>query len=80
MPGQPAALARCSGVVPRRFTLENRRLPLALPQSFGRLRNAYVFRCNPLSTTLFRAAIENSLPFVQNLWTLRLPCGNMRKS
>jgi hypothetical protein len=43
MPGQPAALARSSEVVPRRLTLENRRLPLALPQSFGRLRNAYVF-------------------------------------
>jgi hypothetical protein len=29
--------------VPRQFTLENRRLPLALPQSFGKLRKSHVF-------------------------------------
>jgi len=34
--------------VPRRFTLKNRRLSLALPQSFSRLRNAHVL----LPTTL----------------------------
>ena len=28
--------------IPRRFTLVNRRLPLALPQSFGKLRNFHV--------------------------------------
>ena len=34
-PGQPVALARVFWNVPRQFTLENHRLPLALPQSFG---------------------------------------------
>ena len=38
-PRQPVALARVFWSVPRQFTLENRRLPLALPQSFGKLRN-----------------------------------------
>jgi len=42
-PGQPVALvAPLSGGL-RRFTLENRRLPLAQPQSFGSFRNAHVF-------------------------------------
>jgi hypothetical protein len=77
-PGQPAALSRSSEVVPRRFTLENHRLPLALPQSFGKLRTSR-FRWYPLSITLSRAATQNSRWFVQKLWTLRLPCGSMRK-
>jgi hypothetical protein len=80
MPGQPAALTRSSEVVPGDSTLKNHRLPLALPQSFGKLRNAYVFRCNPLSVTLLRAAIQKSCPFVQKLWTMRLPCGRTWKT
>jgi hypothetical protein len=47
---------------PRRFTLENRRLPLALPQSFGKLRNATFFAvthspllcCGPQYKSLLR--------------------------
>jgi hypothetical protein len=55
-PGQPVALARVFWSVPRRFTLENRRLPLALPQSSGKLRNSHV-SLNPLSVSLLRLAI-----------------------
>jgi hypothetical protein len=41
-PGQPArAYARFRNV-PRQFTLENYRLPLALPQSSGKFRKAHV--------------------------------------
>jgi hypothetical protein len=65
--------------VPRQFTLENRRLPLALPQSSGKLRNSHV-SLNPLSSTLSRLAIQNSCPLVQNLWTMCLPCGSPRKT
>jgi len=41
-PGQPAALARRTGGFPRRLTLANHRLPLALPQSSGKVRNTHV--------------------------------------
>ena len=78
MPGQPVALAR-SLEVPRRFTLENHRLPLALPQSFGKLRKLHV-SLNPLSASLLRLATQKTSPVVQKLWTLRLPCGRPRKT
>ena len=79
MPGQPVALARVFWNVPRRFTLENRRLPLALPQSSGKLRNSHV-SLNPLSSTLLRPAIQKTSTLVQNLWTMCLPCGSPRKT
>ena len=78
-PGQPVALARVFWSVRRRFTLENRRLPLALPQSSGKLRNAHV-SLNPLSATLLRPATQKTFPLVQKLWTMRLPCGSRRKT
>jgi len=37
------ALARVIWKIPRRLTLANRRLPLALPQSFSEIRNSHVF-------------------------------------
>jgi hypothetical protein len=79
MPGQPVALARVFWNVPRQFTLENRRLPLALPQSSGKLRNSHV-SLNPLSSTLLRPAIQKPPPLVHNLWTMCLPCGSPRKT
>jgi hypothetical protein len=39
MPGQPARAYAHFWNVPRQFTLENRRLPLTLPQSSGKFRN-----------------------------------------
>jgi len=65
--------------VPQRFTLENRRLPLALPQSFGKLRNSHV-SLNPLSVRLFRLATQKGCNVVQKLWRMRLPCGRARKT
>jgi hypothetical protein len=42
-PGQPVrAFARACPECPRRFTLENRRLPLDPPQSSGKIRNSHV--------------------------------------
>ncbi len=79
MPGQPVALARIFWSVPRQFTLANRRLPLALPQSFGKLRNSHV-SVNPLSAELLRPATQKSCALVQKLWTMRLPCGRPRKT
>jgi hypothetical protein len=55
--------------VPRRFTLENRQLPLALPQSFGKLRKLHV-SLNPLSVRLLRLATQKTRALVQNLWTM----------
>jgi len=78
-PGQPVALARVFWSVPRQFTLENRRLPLALPQSFGKLRNSHV-SLNPLSSRSLRLAIQKTSPLVQKLWTTSLPCGRPWKS
>jgi len=50
-PGQPVRAFAFFWNVPRQFTLENHRLPLARPQSFGELRNSHV-SLNPLSATL----------------------------
>ena len=69
MPGQPVALARVFWSVRRRFTLENRQLPLALPQSFGKLRNSHV-SLNPLSDRLFPLATQKTCPVVQKLWRM----------
>jgi len=70
---------RVSGSSPRQFTLENCRLPLTLPQSFGPVRNSHV-SLNTLSVTLLLAASQKPRPIVQKLWTSRLPCGRQRKS
>ncbi len=78
-PGQPVALARVFWMIPRQFTLENRRLPLALPQSSGKHRNSHV-SLNPLSATSLRPATEKTSPLVQKLWTMCLPCGSPRKT
>jgi hypothetical protein len=78
-PGQPVALARVFWSVPRQFTLENRRLPLALPQSFGKLRNSHV-SLHPLSASSSRPATQKLRLVVQKLWTMRLPCGSPWKS
>jgi len=67
-PGNQSHLRAFSGV-PRRFTIENHRLPLALPQSFGKLRKSHV-SLNPLSASLLRLATEKPYLVVQKLWTM----------
>ena len=78
-PGNQSRLRASSGCFPRRSALVNHRLPLALPQSSGRVRNPHV-SLNPLSVTLSLPATQKTSAIVQKLWTLRLPCGSRRKS
>jgi hypothetical protein len=54
-PGQPVNACALFWSIPRQFTLENYRLPLALPQSFGEFRKSHV-SLNPLSGSLLRTA------------------------
>jgi hypothetical protein len=60
--------------VPQRFTLANHRPPLALPQSFGELRNAHVFDeptfsqiVTPRNTKTFPACAE-AVDDAPSLW------------
>ncbi len=64
---------------PRQFTLENHRLPLALPQSFGKLRNFHV-SLQTLSARSLRPATGKSAVVVQKLWRIEHPCGRQRKT
>jgi len=64
---------------PRRIRSRNHRLPLALPQSSGRVRNPHV-SLHSLSATCCFPAIQKASVIVKKLWTLRLPCGSRRKS
>jgi hypothetical protein len=64
---------------PRQFSFENCRLPLALPQSSGKVRNDHV-SLHPLLSSLLRRATENSIVVVQNLWTMRILCGRAWKT
>ena len=78
-PGQPARAHARIWIFPRRFTLVNHRLPLALPLSSGELRNAHV-SLNPLWGRMSRRAIKKTAAVVKKLWRMRLPCGRMRKT
>ena len=64
---------------PRRIRFRNHRLPLALPQSSGRVRNPHV-SLESLSVRMSYPAIQKAATTVQKLWTKRLPCGRHRKS
>jgi hypothetical protein len=66
--------------VPRQFTLENHRLPLALPQYHPASTGKLTFAMNPLWDSLSRAATGNTHRLVQKLWTTILPCGKARKT
>ena len=79
MPGQPARAYAHFWNVPRQFTLENRRLPLTLPQSSGKFRNLSRFD-DPLCDNSLQTATGNSRILVQKLWRMRLACGRRRKS
>jgi hypothetical protein len=79
MPGQPVrACARFLDSL-RQFTLENHRLPLALPQSFGKLRNSHV-SLHSLSARSTRLAIQKNCFVVKKLWRMSLLCGRARKT
>jgi hypothetical protein len=69
MPGQPVALARVAGMSPGDSPSRITRLPLALPQSFGKLRKLHV-SLDPLSVRSLRLATQKTHPLVQKLWTM----------
>jgi hypothetical protein len=64
---------------PRQFTLENHRLPLALPQSFGKPRNSHV-SMHPLSRGSSGLATQKICFVVKKLWRTYIPCGSPRKT
>ncbi len=80
MPGQPArthALSVSPGNSPSRIT----GLPLASPQSsFRRASEGPTFSVHSLCGRSWRVATANRFALVQKLWTMRLPCGRLRKS
>jgi hypothetical protein len=78
-PGNQSRLRAFSGMSPGDSPSRITGLPLALPQSFGKLRKLHV-SLNPLSVSLLRPATQKTSPLVQKLWTLRLPCGRPRKT
>ena len=65
-PGNQSRFARFW--IPRQLTFKNHRLPLALPQSSGKLRNSHV----SLNTLSQIAAPRNrkNFPLVKKLWTM----------
>ena len=79
-PGNQHALTRMSGIPPA--ISPSRKIAgcrWLCHKSSGRLKNSHV-SLNPLSVRLFRAAIGKTSALVNNLWTLCLPCGNLRKT
>jgi len=78
-PGNQSRLRALSGFAPRQFTLENHRLPLALPQSFGKLKNFHV-SLPTLSARSLHPARQKTCMVVQKLWTMIFPCGRRRKN
>ena len=74
------ALARISDF-PWQFTLENCQLPPASPQSIvWQALRIPTFSVKPLWRTRFSGATEKLSAIVQNLWTMRLACGMLRKT
>ena len=80
-PGQPVALARVFWRIPRQFTLENRRSAAGFAAIVVRQASeGPTYSVNPLCSRLLRAATEKHFALVQKLWTMRLPCGRLRKN
>ena len=61
------ALSRVLWIVPRRFALANHRSPLALPQSFGELRNSHVFDEPTLQQFVAPRNHKNSQPCAETV-------------
>lgn len=66
---------------PRQFTLENCQSATGVTAIIVRqaVRIA-TYSLHPLSGRMLRPAIKKHFPLVQKLWTMRLPCGRLRKS
>jgi hypothetical protein len=80
VPGQPAH-ACAFPIFPRQFTLENCRSAAGVAAIVVRQAlEGPTYSVNPLCGRLFRAATEKPFALVQKLWTMRLPCGKLRKT
>ncbi len=80
MPGQPVR-ALALPIFPWQFTLEN--CQSAAGYTVIVVRQAVritTYSLNPLSGRMLRPATEKHFVLVQKLWTMRLPCGCLRKS
>ena len=80
MPGQPVC-ARA------RFQFPPAIHPRELPAATGVTANHHpvsfensTFSLHPLSAKILRPATGKTFPLVQKLWTIRLPCGSLRKT
>jgi len=78
-PGHQHALTRISGKSPGNSPSRiagcrciHRNLPVS--------SKTLTLSMNPLWATLLRIATGNTCALVQNLWTLRFPCGRVRKT
>lgn len=79
-PGQPArARAQFLEVFPPAIRFRESPAATGLPQSSGKLRNSHV-SLQSISPTSLRRATKKHCRTVQNLWTIRLPCGQTRKT
>jgi hypothetical protein len=77
-PGNQSRSRAFSGFPPAIHSRESP-LPLALPQSSGKLRNSHV-SMHPLSARSSRTATQKPRTVVKKLWRMRLPCGSQRKT
>lgn len=79
MPGQPVTLARSD--FPRQFTLENYRLAASFAAIVvWRASEDPTFSVNSLCGRSWRVATAKRFALVQKLWTMKLPCGRLRKN
>jgi hypothetical protein len=79
MPGQPV---RTRARFRMSLAIHPQELPAATSVTAIVVRQALrnpTFSLHPLCGRMSRPAIENRSPLVQKLWTIVLPCGNLRK-
>jgi len=80
MPGQPVRTRARFQFPP---AIHPRELPAATSVTANIVRQVFriaTYSLNPLSLRMSRPATEKPFPLVQKLWTMRLPCGCLRKS
>jgi hypothetical protein len=80
MPGQPVRAHAHFQFPP---AIHPRELPAATSVTANRRSASFeiaTYSLNPLSRRMLRPATEKRSPVVQKLWTMRLPCGRLRKT
>jgi hypothetical protein len=79
--------ARATGMRSRAFPISPSNSPSRIASCHRRHRNHHpasfensTFSLNSLSAKILRPATGKTFPLVQKLWTIRLPCGSLRKT